>query len=385
MLDIKHVSLVAFLVIVTSGLASAQRPNGALDKPPVDAAQRYSAAKLLKHLNFVGEWSEDCAGLGRTFVEEKQGVIFVRGVGTIGKEISNRAVNSASILATELTLMFEPVPNNPFNRITYLLGPGSDNFRYWRVTTDKGLVIVHDGRFSTGEEAQRLHRCSSPPDNEIAFKPPEDVQSKSGAPTVSNEDNRSEKMLVQGDFLTVVVGSLVHLTLVGAAFGQVALIFVLIYGFSEAKHEKIMRALATVCGLLIYVVAKVHDLTFGDLFFQGMSEAVPFRIGLIGFVIPSGAGLLVAWYVVSYLNSMHPERNVIGMRVLTMFMTLVFFLYCDSYVMSFGLGGGSKTTLLPNVVFVVTVILYALFKYHPHGKAVSAAAGDGMPKQRLAD
>jgi hypothetical protein len=51
-----------------------------------------------------------------------------------------------------------------------------------------------------------------------------------------------------------------------------------------------------------------------------------------------------------------------------MIMTMVFFLFVDTYVATFDAaqqhGDGFKL-LLPNLTFVLAVLLYAVFKYHP--------------------
>ena len=61
-------------------------------------------------------------------------------------------------------------------------------------------------------------------------------------------------------------------------------------------------------------------------------------------------------------------RNVVGMRVLSLLMTFVFFLYCDTYIATYGVRKSHDFVyLLPNMTFVLSVLLYSLFRYHPYG------------------
>ena len=69
---------------------------------------------------------------------------------------------------------------------------------------------------------------------------------------------------------------LLHVALLLAAVGQVTLIAVIILQFSSEMHEKIMRALATACGFLIYVGAKAVGLTIPDIMYKALSSTVPF-------------------------------------------------------------------------------------------------------------
>lgn len=171
---------------------------------------------------------------------------------------------------------------------------------------------------------------------------------------------------VGGPSMVTIFEALVHLVLFLAAIGQILLVFVIITRFSSDMQEVIMRALAAACGLLIYIGSKTFGLSIPDLAFQALSTSFPVAIGLVGLVIPSFIGVLVAWYVISYLNSRNVLRKIVGMRVLTLMMTFVFFLYCDSYMATLAPERkGELTYLLPNIVFVLSVLLYAIFKYHP--------------------
>jgi hypothetical protein len=165
----------------------------------------------------------------------------------------------------------------------------------------------------------------------------------------------------------------VHATLLIAAFGQLILIVRIIFGFASSRHEKIMRCLAAICGLLIYVGMEAAGISIPDAMYRALSTSI-ILAGFLGVLLPSAAGLLVAWYVIGTLRSGHPEQNVVGMRILSITMTYVFFLYCDTYA-SYGVNEKKEFFhLLPNFAFVLSMLLYALLRYHPHGAEVAGTA-----------
>lgn len=181
-------------------------------------------------------------------------------------------------------------------------------------------------------------------------------------PVVSESDEPlfgGDKPMMVGIFTV-----LTHVTLLLAALGQLTLIIVIILKFSAFIQEQIMRSLAAACGLLIYVGAKAVGVSIPDLIIQSLSTTLPLSIGLLGIALPALSGFILAWYVVRFLNSTNALRNVVGMRVLTLIMTFVFFLYCDAYIAAYGETRGILY-LLPNLSFVLSILLYAIFKYHP--------------------
>jgi hypothetical protein len=181
----------------------------------------------------------------------------------------------------------------------------------------------------------------------------------------------------------------VHATLLTAAIGQLVLIFLIMFGFASLKHEKIMRGLAAICGLLIYVGMKAAGFSIPDAMYRALSTSV-ISVGLLGVLLPSAAGLLVAWYAIGILQSRHPEQNVVGMRILSLMMTYVSLLYCDSYA-SYGANEKKEFLhLLPNFTFVLSMLLYAVLRYHPRGAETAGAAqspltaGDVQESQKYA-
>jgi hypothetical protein len=164
---------------------------------------------------------------------------------------------------------------------------------------------------------------------------------------------------------------LLHLTLLLAAVGQLFLIATIINALSPRESEKFMRGLSAAAGFLIYVGAKAIGISIPDLLFRGLAISYPITIGLLGILFPAIIGYVLAWYVTRHLNSTDAMKNVLAMRALTMIVTLVFFLYCDAYLATYGDRNEKDVVLLlPNLTFVLSVLLYTVFKYHPPEDAI---------------
>jgi hypothetical protein len=93
-----------------------------------------------------------------------------------------------------------------------------------------------------------------------------------------------------------------------------------------------------------------------------MSNSFPLSIAFGGVVLPSMTGFIVSWFFIKHLTSKH--HNIIATRVLAMLMSLVFFIYVDSYFYTFS-ANSPTIYFLPNLVFVLSALLYAVFKYRP--------------------
>ena len=159
---------------------------------------------------------------------------------------------------------------------------------------------------------------------------------------------------------------LVHLALAAAAISQILLTVAVIWKFSPRKQEIIMRSAAAVCGLLIYLGAKALGLSIPEFLLSALTEATSYIAAIVGSLFPMAAGFLVAWYVTRYFDSRNERKNIVGMRILALVMTMVFVLFVDTYVATFDVAHRDDfKLLLPNLTFVLAVLLYAVFKYHP--------------------
>jgi hypothetical protein len=182
-------------------------------------------------------------------------------------------------------------------------------------------------------------------------------------------DQRDHLMLMINDpaNLAILFTFLVNAALVGAMLGKLALLYTIVAKFSPSPQERIMRSIASVAGCLLYLGAKTFVISVPTFLLYAITEGGAIITGLVAALAPAAVGLVVAWHVTGYSNSRIARRNLIGMRLLAMIMTIVFFLYADVYFASAGVAlyADSLRLLMPNVTFALAVMLYAVFRFHP--------------------
>jgi hypothetical protein len=173
-------------------------------------------------------------------------------------------------------------------------------------------------------------------------------------------------MLTDHDTMVSIFTGLIHAVLVAAALCQLLLIGVVIAKFNRSTQECIMRSAASVAGVLLYLGAKALGLSIPAFLLEALTQSGAYLTGLAGALAPAAVGFLVAWYVTGYFNSRNERKNLIGMRVLSMVMAVVFFLFVDAYVGAYAATHDAGfRLLLPNLTFTLAVLLYAVFRYHP--------------------
>jgi hypothetical protein len=111
-----------------------------------------------------------------------------------------------------------------------------------------------------------------------------------------------------------------------------------------------------------YIASKMLGLSIPSLLFEGLeqADALSFKI-LFGSIISSSVGFLLSWYITNKLS----EDKDIAIRILLFIITLMILLFGDVYIGSWGLGSqdGFNKALLPNVLFVIGVLSYAVFNH----------------------
>jgi hypothetical protein len=173
-------------------------------------------------------------------------------------------------------------------------------------------------------------------------------------------------MLNDPVLMSSIFHALVHAALTTAALAQILLIWAVIWEFSPRRSEIIMRSAGAVSGLLLYLGAKALGLSIPAFMLSALTQATTYTTGVIGALLPLGAGFLVAWYVCGYFSSRDQRKNVVGMRVLALIMVIVWFLFVDTYVATFdSLHQDGFKLLLPNLTFTLALLLYSVFRYHP--------------------
>jgi hypothetical protein len=164
--------------------------------------------------------------------------------------------------------------------------------------------------------------------------------------------------------VAVVFAVLANAGLIGMMLGKIALLYTIVVKFSPSWQERVMRSIASTAGVLLYVGAKSIGISIPVFLLPVLTEGGAYLTGALGALAAALVGYLCAWYVTRYLNSRNARRNLVGMRLLAMIMTIVFFLFADVYIAAVH-QADTLRTLMPNLAFCLAVMLYSVFKYHP--------------------
>jgi hypothetical protein len=164
--------------------------------------------------------------------------------------------------------------------------------------------------------------------------------------------------------VAIVFTVLANAGLIGAMLGKLALLYTIVIKFSPSWQERVMRSIAATAGTLLYTGAKSVGISIPAFLLQALTEGGAYLTGIVGAMAPALVGYVVAWYVTRYLNSRNARRNLVGMRLLALVMTVVFFLFADVYIAA-AHQSDSLRLLMPNVAFCLAVMLYSIFKFHP--------------------
>ena len=141
-----------------------------------------------------------------------------------------------------------------------------------------------------------------------------------------------------------------------------------------------MRSIAAVSGLLLYLGAKALGVSIPMFLLGALTQSGAYLTGFLGALMPALLGFIVAWYVTRFFNSRNARKNLIGMRILAMMMTIVLFLYADVYIATVDAAHQTDIRfLLPNMTFTLAVLLFAVFRYYPLSDD-QLAAEDAPPR-----
>lgn len=141
--------------------------------------------------------------------------------------------------------------------------------------------------------------------------------------------------------------------------------------------EKLLRVAAFGAGLLVYVGAQALGMSIPELMGSALSVADPLGFSFLDIVFPGLAGTFVAWFC---LRLMRKDDDVAA-RGLVLFSAFVFTMFADTYVnlAPQAVTSTSVNLMIPNITFVLGVVLYTIFKYKPRATE-QGGRGQGMPE-----
>lgn len=126
--------------------------------------------------------------------------------------------------------------------------------------------------------------------------------------------------------------------------------------------ERIIKASTLVTGLLIYFGAKTVGISIPAIIMSSVQNTNPIIFGLFALILPSLAGIFVSWYCIKNMN----RSEIIASRVVILISAFIAVMFGDIYASTYQLQNTSdtmNTALLPNLTFVVGLMLYVIFKY----------------------
>lgn len=138
------------------------------------------------------------------------------------------------------------------------------------------------------------------------------------------------------------------------------------------EFETFLRTGTALCGLLVSLAARLAGLNAAEFTVRALSEASPLVLTASA-VGPGGAGVALGWYLIRrFRKSRHiAKRILVFVGTIT---TLEFILVYAETMRQEGLDLGPA--VIPNVSFVVGVILYVALTHNPEQR------GAGTPYRK---
>jgi hypothetical protein len=167
--------------------------------------------------------------------------------------------------------------------------------------------------------------------------------------------------------MEIFLNVLLHVMLIGSMVAFVGC-SVLVTFRTDSSLERAIRASALFCGALIVLGAQAAGLSFADFTVNALSNSnlAGATAKVMGAVVPATAGIVIGRYLTL---SVRKSENI-AIRVLAFVGTLAATQFATIYaigVKANGLEIGAPA--IPNVAFVVGILLYVVLKYEPGKRA----------------
>lgn len=171
--------------------------------------------------------------------------------------------------------------------------------------------------------------------------------------------------------MVAIFNFLLHIVIVAGFIGLVFVSAKLAWFYqSPSEFERSIRVLSCVVGFLIYIGSRAVGLSMPELMMSAIAQGSFVNTFVLAILLPAGVGVAVTWFIINRLQHSH----AIALRSLLMLIVFVLFLLVDSYAVAFGEsvnGENINKFLLPNMIFTLSVSLYAIFFLKPESLPVS--------------
>lgn len=156
---------------------------------------------------------------------------------------------------------------------------------------------------------------------------------------------------------------LTHALIIAGCIGLFVCILFLIGNTASVEHA-VLRVVAAVVGSFTYIGARALGVSIPGLLLQSIQITNPMSYGMFSILVPSAAGVIVAWILTSALRGSADKAQ----RIIILILSFIVVLFGDTYSVAYSVKSGTtefQTSLIPNLTFILSLGLYLVLRYEP--------------------
>lgn len=152
---------------------------------------------------------------------------------------------------------------------------------------------------------------------------------------------------------------ILHVAILCSAFGLAGAVYLLVKA-APSVEEIVIRTMACGVGFLVYAAATAMGISIPQLLFSSLQETNFFLAAFSGAIFPAAFGVFVAWICIRALK----RGGVFVARLVGLFSVFILIGFVDTYTLSYSVNtkGEMNKLLMPNISFIVGVVMYIIFK-----------------------
>ena len=169
-------------------------------------------------------------------------------------------------------------------------------------------------------------------------------------------------------FATIVLLVLVHVLVIATIILMIVVVINILRRETDSL-ERLLLSASVAAGFLAYTASRALGISIPTLMSSSLATSSPFGIAALGVVFPSAAGTFVAWFCLRMIKK-HLDIATRGALLLT---TFIITMFCDVYAALAGeIGVTNGRYALPNITFVLGIVVYTIFTYRRDDKTEKA-------------
>jgi energy-converting hydrogenase Eha subunit C len=181
--------------------------------------------------------------------------------------------------------------------------------------------------------------------------------------------------------MTLVFNVVLHGLLISSLLLFVGAVF-LVTLKTEDPLERAIRFAALFCGAMVVLGAQAAGANYADFILRAVSNVRPVSFGVFGAVLPASAGIAVGWYFTSSIK----KSSNLGIRILGFIGMLASTQFLQVYAVAVSNKGVElKSSAVPNISFMVGLILYIVTKWEPGNEPIKKTGAIGKFQKMAAN